>query len=106
VDSGFKDALLREKLTNMLTALHSDRAVATSINELDAILAVNSSRLTSDQFVKLNEAKNKLVSMRRNLGRFAEDQTKAGYDASRSNAEYVTLFSDAKRLIAEAASTF
>jgi hypothetical protein len=68
-------------------------------------LAVNSSRLSSDQFVKLKEAKDKLVSMRRNLGRFAEDQSKPGYDPARSNEEYVTLFSDAKRLIAEAAST-
>jgi len=101
----YRDSVLRQKLTDMLMALHSDRGVVTSINELNAILAVNASRLTSDQYEKLTAAKNKLVSMRHNLERFAEDQSRPGYLPDKSNAEYVGLFSDAKRLIAEAAST-
>lgn len=101
----FHDPVLRQKLTDMLVALHSDRAVAGSINELEAILAVNSTHFTPDQFEKLDSAKNKLISMRRNLQRFADEQTKPGYSPDKSNAEYVSLFSDAKRLIAEAAAT-
>jgi len=90
----------------MLADLHSDRAVPRAIRELNAILEVNSSKLSSAQYLNLTQARDKLRGMERNLAEFTRDQSKPGYDKDRSWTEYGDLFKEAKGLIRDAAATF
>lgn len=96
----YHDPALRHQLTQMVSDLHTDRAVPKVINDLDAILSVNSSRLGLDQKANLTLALGKLRGMRSNLAEFTATQN------NKLESEYQTLFLEAKQLLTKAAATF
>ena len=99
--------MLRQQLTTMLGDLYTDHAVPKAISDLNAILTVNSEKLSSQQKEKLTEARNKMLEMRKILEKMHEP----GYDPldaanADSHNNYHTLFLDSKKLIGETAATF
>jgi hypothetical protein len=98
-DADLHDPAIRQQLTTMLGDLYTDHAVPKAISDINAILTVNSQKLSVQQSEKLGQARDKMLGMRKIL-----DDAKSG--AKYSDEEYRTLFSDAKKLIGEAAATF
>jgi hypothetical protein len=118
-DAALQDPLLRQQLTSMLSDLHSDRAVPKAIEDLDAILSVNSAKLSSEQSLKLRSAKNKLSEMGSARSKLELAMLKMNDNTAVAEGnpfyrdylklfqdDYLTLFREAKQLITEVAATF
>lgn len=54
------DSQIRQQLTAMLGDLYTDRAIPKAVSELDAILTINSQRMSLQQAEKLRQARSKM----------------------------------------------
>lgn len=82
------DPLLRQQLIAMIADLRNDRAVPRAISELDAIIAVNSSRLTIQQREKLSSASDKLRQSDLSLGILEIEHTPITKHSSKTRRSY------------------
>ena len=122
-NEGFKDPLIRQQLTTMLSNLPSypSKAVFGAERELSALCDVNHSKMSSKQSEILFAALDNLRQVSPNVERFLEggegkgptgrwqDENRRGFDKNYvppTYQEHQKKYDEAKRLITEAAGTF
>ena len=97
----FSDPILRQQLTAMVTGLNEYGPALNAQKDLDALLLVNSSKLSKSQKLKLTTARD-------TLSRAIEvcDAYYAGKIPVERYGEFKSGLEEARKLIAETAGTF